>query len=285
VPEGPVVVPVNVCPLVAWTARVAGREVVFADLDPVTLDMRRPVCPSPPAALVYVRPYGATLSRHEVFAGWRAAWPATLIVDDACLAVPELDADACEPDADMTLFSTGHSKSVALGAGGYAWCSDRAQACLSQPLVRTMTRELRTGCHRWTPDGPVEELVCAGAPGPDWPAYADRIRREHALQKAHRDRLNAVYASGLLAASCLAPAYRNWRFHVFVKDPATAIATLQAHRLFASRHFVPLSSDRERYPHAWHCSDHVINLFNDRSYTSEMGLRTCEVLQPHLASV
>ena len=76
--------------------------------------------------LHYNHTYGAVLEQDNCFiTKIRTNYPDTIIVDDRCLCIPALE--ITKGDADLYLFSTGNTKVVDVGFGGFAFMQDRWQ--------------------------------------------------------------------------------------------------------------------------------------------------------------
>jgi hypothetical protein len=147
-------------------------------------------------------------------------------------------------DADIVLFSTGYSKVVDLGCGGYAFVNERL------------------GMH-------------AAATDDTWSAYRQRVESSLSAALAQRAALNAVYASGLPAEIQLPAGYQHWRFNVRVRHRSAVMRAIKDAGLFAGTHYAALAPA----PHAERLAGEVVNLFNDHRFDAGKAERICEILR------
>src|SRR5215468_6696094 len=126
----PWLMPANICPIVPITFCKAGVPFEFVDISPETFHMDLDQAESRlrngggvSGGLIYVHTYGEPSTPQDFFRTVKSRYPDLLLVDDRCLCIPDF---ACDPAAcaDVTLFSTGYSKIVDLGTGGYAFLQD-----------------------------------------------------------------------------------------------------------------------------------------------------------------
>lgn len=126
--DGDYLLPANVCPIVVAVFLKAQVPFRFLDISPKTLcldfDLLDDLLRSgrePIAGVVYVATYGACLDLSARFAAIKDRSPGILIIDDRCLCEPRCEHN---PNANLTLYSTGYSKFVDLGFGGYGILKD-----------------------------------------------------------------------------------------------------------------------------------------------------------------
>jgi hypothetical protein len=201
--DGVWLVPANVCDIVPATLRAAGRGYELVDIDPVTLEpsreqilSRAPHC----AGVVFVRTYGAIYDADAFFA--ELAREHFQIVDDRCLCPPDVEGEDLSPHADVTLFSTGYTKYVDLGEGGFAHGTGR--------------------------------IAC---PPPD---YRERVLKERERADEMKARLNAIYRELIPLDAQMPPELCTWRFNIRVRRAEELVRKIFDAGLFASRHYAPL---------------------------------------------
>lgn len=308
--RGVFLLPANICPVVPLALVAAERKFEFVDLDPETL------CPSsgllqerlgaagrrPVAAVIYARSYGAPLDAEPLFEALRRQAPDLLIVDDRCLSVPIPEAEKMDAKgADAVLFSTGYSKPVDLGYGGFAHLRDHVPYSSREReydpadlerITELYKSHIRSQTTMWSGDEAVGDRsslaglrwLDTGAPETPWLRYAEAVRREISGAEAHRARVNAVYRRWIPRGVQLGPGFHGWRFQMRVADPDSLQRKIFDAGLFASRHYFPsarLFGDRScSVAHDLH-SD-ILNLFNDFRVSEADAERLGRLVREHV---
>lgn len=300
-PEGPFLLPSNICPIVPLTFFKAGRSFEFIDIAPDTLCMDprrvRERCGAAhlpaPAGVIYVRTYGAIFDCDAVFSEIRGALPHALIVDDRCLCEPDFSAEL-PLDVDVALYSTGYAKFVDIGFGGVGVLREGVpyertvldfEAADLSFATDTYKRALATRTPFLYADS---NWLETSAPDCSWPEFRSRVEHERIRAKEHKREINRVYASGLPRAIQFSHEFQDWRFNIHVRDKPTALKAISAAGLFASGHYDSLDGvfgvAECHQSHLVH--KHVINLFNDRYFSVQRAedlvgvLTRLDLLQP-----
>ena len=288
--EGIWLLPVNVCPDVPLTFCLAKVTFRFVDINLdtlcVDLDAAESIIresPSDYAGLLFVRTYGFITDTSQEFERIRKVKKDLLIIDDRCLCVPERHPQFW--NADMLLYSTGHCKQIDLGGGGLAFYKEKNSYTID-PLLRF--------------DGTDEEALYKeafrlGVPLPAIPEgwlkmdfyesfdeYFSRIDNAIPERETLRASINHVYSSSLPPFIQLRPSFQSWRFNILVKPrhKDRILKKLFENGLFASSHYHSVNKlfDYQEYE----CSDSlnkgIINLFNDKYYSLEMAVKTCNII-------
>lgn len=308
---GPFLIPANVCPVVPLALLAAGRRFEFVDLDAETwfLDETRLLTrlaehrrDAPAAGVLFVRTYGAELDAEPLFRRIRRVDPETLIIDDRCLSRPLPDrADLDGETADVVLFSTGYSKQVDLGFGGFAHLK------LDVPYVER-SRPFRTGdlekttdlykAHIRTdrpiyrtsdPNRPETALTRlrwleTATPELDWAEYRRLVLERRHESDRHRDVVNRIYASRIPRSHTLPAPYNGWRFQVRAPEAPLLLSRILESHLFASDHFYPsarLFGD-EPCPTATELQRGIVNLFNDFRISESQAENVADLVADHL---
>jgi hypothetical protein len=294
----PFLLPADVCPVVPLTFLRAGRSFRFLDLDPDERGLDRGRClevvaerPEGWGGVIYVRPYGAlTAEVDPFFLALKELRPDLLVVDDRCLCPPDCDGESLTPGADVTLFSTGRTKPVDLGFGGFAHGREgvayrRWEAPYSMAALEEVTRRYKEAVALgilYEDRG--ESWLDLSAPALGWEDYRSRVREALPRAEEHRRRLNAIYNAGLPAEIRLPARFQNWRFHIVVPEPDRLVERLFAAGLFASRHYPSLGGIfcEERFLEAERLHGGIVNLFNDRYFDEERAHRAVDCVLGHL---
>jgi hypothetical protein len=257
----PFLVPANVCRAVIDTFHAARRNFVLVDIDAATLSISAAACTSilqrqRCAGVLYVHPYGSARSAEPLFGAVRAVQSGLITIDDRCLCRP--DVEPGEVGADVTLFSTGRSKDVDLGGGGYAFLREHVPVA-SGALPDWLSGDVTS-----------------------WEVYRGRIIEALRTVDDHKERLNAIYTADVPAESQLAPEFQRWRFNVAVEDPDALVESIFAAGLFASRHY-PVVTPPADAPVAAGLHSRIVNLFNDLQFDEVRAHAVAAVVTQHVA--
>jgi hypothetical protein len=295
--ERPFLLPSNVCPIVPVTFLKAGRAFRFVDIAEPDLVINRDRClellkkdPDGFAGLLFVRTYGAEDDEDEFFCHLKEVQPELLIIDDKCLCRPDGDGINLTRVADVTLFSSGHSKYVDLGFGGFAYLNERVKyqrqgGLYSETALSILTdRYKAAGEERRRFEVPDEAWLDLSQPDTSWDDYRNQLQSALKQADEQKRRLNAIYSDALPSSIQLARKFQSWRFNVRLPQAKQLVARLFQAQLFASRHYQSVNGlfCDERFAVAERLHNEVVNLFNDRYYDESRARRTTEIIIEHL---
>jgi hypothetical protein len=279
---GAVMLPANVCPIVARVCTLAGRPFLLMDIDPATLALDLGAAASlvrrrgnGVAAMVYVRPYGArTPDVAARLAAIRTTAPELLLVDDQCLSRPSPRGTAVVRVADLTLFSTGPRKYLDLGGGGFGFAVERCET-----PVDLLAPDLSDPSLAETIGDPIRGGRTSANPA----AYRTSVARNLDWIDRHKAALNAIYTEQIPIDAQWPPAFQQWRFNVLVRRPGLLERAVRRAGLFSSRHYAPLEGPAAgSLANCRWLAAHVVNLFNDRWYDSLRAEKTAAIVRRHI---
>ena len=288
----PFLLPANICPIVPLTFFKAKVPFEFVDISPRTLHMdleqvEERLRKNQPGyrGLLYAHTYGDPFTPQEFFKTIKQHFPKLLIIDDRCLCIPQLESDLSW-SADANLFSTGYSKIVDLGFGGFAFISDdliyehESLPFLSKDLEtieETYKQTLAPHERNFYSDS---DWLETDSQLPTWRDFAERVATSREVSLEHRKSINAVYTELIPEEFRLADKYQLWRFNVRVPNKVATLAAIFDAHLFASSHYSSLSDimGTVRSPFAEQLAQVTINLFNDRHFTLDMAERTAHIV-------
>ena len=123
------ILPLNVCPIVPATFLKAKVEFEFIDISLETLCideklLLNKVHDKNIGGVLYVKTYGIELDTTQLFKDIKNINQNIFIIDDCCLQIPKFDYTLKESYADLALFSTGYSKYIDIGWGGFGFLND-----------------------------------------------------------------------------------------------------------------------------------------------------------------
>jgi dTDP-4-amino-4,6-dideoxygalactose transaminase len=284
----PFLLPANICPIVPITFMKAGVGFGLVDVDPATLNLdlhaaQKEFDTGRFGGVLYAHTYGEPSTPVEFFDHVKQHDASSLIIDDRCLCIPDLDAP--DSHADVLLYSTGYAKIVDIGSGGYAFVNDDvpyeqhrlpfdARALVDLEAAYKQSIRDSTRFEYCDSDWLETETDLT------WESYRSRIASASTPTQAHRDRLNAIYAARLPREIQLPSAYQHWRFNIRVHNQKEIIADIFDSQLFVSSHYASLAGimSEGHCEHAEDLAGSVINLFNDHHFTPEMAERVCEAI-------
>lgn len=277
----PFLVPANACPVIAWTFLEAGTPFRLVDIgDDLAMDRGQALDalagdPEAWGGVLFVRTYGAAGAAGEeaepFFRALKSRSADLLVIDDRCLCRPDIEASqgAETPQVDVTLWSTGYSKYVDLGSGGFARLAPHVP----------YGRQGQTG----QPAGWLD----LGEPEVSWEEHRAALAAALPAADAHKRRLNDLYRAALPPEIQLPAAFHDWRFQIRVPRSADLVEKIFSDGLFASRHYPVLGPSfgevsAGAFPRAEALHGEVVNLFNDRNFDEERAARVAALVRRHL---
>ncbi len=303
--------PANVCPVVPLALLAANRDFEFIDLDPQTLCMdqsllhRRLVAGRQPSVsgVIFVRTYGIDHDATQFFRALREARPKLLIVDDRCVCRPEPDATVLpEEGADVLLFSTGSSKQVDLGFGGFAHLGDAVPYADGahheydpgdlEFITTVYKKHILQETSLYGLNDPEEtkrrlaqsRWLETDSPKISWSEFVGDLLTLRNRVEQHRAEINSIYRRLIPAPLCLPSGFHQWRFQVRVADGRQLIKEIFAAGFFAGRHYFPASVlfGGSSCPVANKLHLEIVNLFNDRQISCDDAEEIARIVARYL---
>ncbi|MCT4665386.1 MAG: hypothetical protein N4A45_09165 [Flavobacteriales bacterium] len=291
------IIPTNVCHYVAATILKAGAQIEILDVDStLCLDRKKTLEKlrnnDHYAGIIYVRTFGVDLEVNSFFDAIKTINKNLFIVDDLCLSVPNFDR-LLNPLVDLELYSTGYSKYVDIGFGGYAKIQNhlkyeeqsipflekeeaifdqyfRALIFESKPIIK---EELNA----------TVQLNWLKSSSLDKEKYQKLvIQKREEISKTKKE-INVIYEAGLESIK-LKNSASLWRFNIVVDNRDKVLNLFAENDLFASKHYYSLSKifPSEKTPFWDGIQNNIINLFNDFRYSKSQAEQTVELLKKTL---
>lgn len=295
--ERPFLLPSNICPIVPITFLKAGRRFSFVDISAVDLLIDKNKCLQIVnesikgyGGIIFVRTYGAEVDPGDFFCDLKRRKPDLLIIDDKCLCQPDCDGLRLAPFSDVTLFSTGYSKYLDLGSGGFAFLNDsvpyrRHAGEFAESALLEMTQRYKDAVARCSPfRGGRDEWLDLSEPDLSWHCYRKRLLDVLFRTEEHKQKINEIYQNALPAEIQLPQSFQQWRFNIRVSKADRLVARLLEANLFASRHYSSLGGifSERRFPRAEELHKSVVNLLNDWNFDETRAELTTEIILEHL---
>jgi hypothetical protein len=285
------ILPANVCPIVPAIFHKAGKKFFFCDISPITycldeesvigmLEKHRDKI----AGILHVRSYGAAVDPTNLFNRAKNISEGVQLIDDRCLCKPEFEWP--ESVADLVFYSTGYSKFVELGKGGWGFLRGKQKKATiparfspkeHEMLVETFRQSLESGKSFIYSNG---NWLDTGRPALGFSEYRKLVSEKIPKIQAHKLSLNEIY-SEYLADFAFPEGYHDWRYNITCSNPEEIVAEAFRIGLFASRHYkslVPafgggIASNTSRL------ADSVVNLFNDHRMEKDSAENLAKALK------
>ena len=257
--------PLNVCPIVPDTFKKANIEFEFIDINLTTLCMDESIIlekikkDKEINGLLFVKTFGIDIDVEPLFKEIKSINRDLFIIDDMCPSIQYFDYNIDDSYADLALFSSGYSKYVDIGYGGYGFLKDND--------FKNIFIDKR------------ESL--------EFIEYQDKVEKEIALMKVHKEELNSIYKSILPEDIFIGEQFNNWRFSILVDNKDEILTEIfKIEGLFASSHYPQVDFDYVSNPmqnsNTKKIHDRIINLFNDFRFTKEKAYLVSEIVTKRL---
>jgi dTDP-4-amino-4,6-dideoxygalactose transaminase len=291
-----IIVPANVCPIVIATLLKAKKNIELVDINENNyhintskiIDMVSNSVESYDSIL-FVRTYGADLDFNSFFNDLKNINNEILIIDDKCLAIPELEPDF-KKNVDATLFSTGYVKYVELGFGGYAFIKDDYPYSRVSLSYEDTDHEQLTNHFREVINGKKDfeykdtNWLNGNFPKIQLNEYFQIVANQLEKVHSHKRKINKIYSENLPREIMMGDLYNNWRFNILVDNKEVLLDKIFKNHMFASSHYSPINRFLKKtgFEVSERVYSKVVNLFNDFRYTEDMAYKTARIIQNNL---
>ncbi|MBR5824294.1 MAG: hypothetical protein IKY67_09145 [Paludibacteraceae bacterium] len=293
--RGCYLIPVNSCPVVPYTLLEAGCTFKFIDisLKDFCIDQERVINELlnnsyRKTGVIFIHTYGCEYDVTSFAKRVKDIDPCLHFIEDKCLCFPNIEQKNLPDCVDMVLYSTGSSKCVDLGGGGWSISNDydftyptrhvdaedynllesNYKRCLSMGI-----QLVDVSSYNWLDISLLEKSSIA--------AYEDKVRRSLEESMTIKTKLNQIYQTKLPSEIQFSPTYNQWRFNIRVKSSKYLLTKIFEQGLFASRHYQPvykLFNDDGYFSNATKLHLETVNLFNDRYFSEENAVKLCKVI-------
>ena len=289
------IIPANICPVVLATFIKAKVQYQLVDIDRRTLcadiQLIKAVLAKGELAygLLFVRTFGSLLVRDAELVDLKEGFKnLEVVIDDRCLCIPELDATKFSKAIDLTLFSTGYSKFVELGYGGFGWLSSQNKIKYKAPVL-----EFNETSHEKLVDDfnhAISKRIKFQYSHDDWldnrelplplSDYFNLIDNKIKESLAHKQSINNIYRRIISSEFWLGEEFDMWRFSILVKNKTKVIDEIFSNDLFASSHYSSMAGifDDGKAQIASEVHSKIVNLFNDYRFAIEMAIRVATIV-------
>lgn len=284
--------PVNICPIVPAVFHKAKVGFDYIDIDENHLCIDRETVLRIISqknhnyeGVFFVRTYGHTGSFEKFFNEIKSKDEKVIIIDDRCLSIPQF----VEPTtiADVVLYSTGYSKFVDIGWGGFAFIKNNYQYKSINIPYNPLAYESLIADFKLMYDKQTtlqyrdSDWLGSQIDLPTFDDYQSLVMSKIPEVINTRTAINQIYRSQLPLDIQLQPCFENWRFNIRIPEGRDLIIkAIFDKKLFCSKHYIPLAPAHRltTTPIAKKLGSEVINLFNDFRYDVTRAAETAEII-------
>ena len=293
-------IPVNTCPIVPITFMKAGVPYELIDINISTLCIDENIIEEylknyKLEGILFINTYGKIKNNDKLFKHIKKTRPDVKIIEDKCLNIPNLDYNNTPKYADIELYSTGYSKYVDIGYGGYALCKNDIQ--YKKRYCKYNNKHLEKIEKRYK--NSISQNKIFNYTYDYWLDNSDlKIERDEYMGRVNeyknkvsiqKKNINNIYRNNLPEEIIMEPinsGIHSWRFNILVSNKKDLLKEIFDNGLFASGHYKPLdgifSDDRIYNSVAGKLYEKVVNLFNDFNINSEQALKLTKIINKKL---
>ena len=257
--------PLNICPIVPDTFLKANKEFEFCDisLDTLCMDenliLKKISNDNTIDGILFVKTFGIELNVDPLFKKIKSINKNIFIIDDMCPCMQEFDYDIEKSFSDMALFSSGYSKYIDLGYGGYGFLKDDNFKNVFDDKANT------------------KEFL----------EYKYKILEQISVMIKHKIALNSIYIENIPKHLHLGEKFNNWRFSILVKNKDKILKEIfKIDGLFASSHYPQIDFEYSLNPikdsNTKKIHDEILNLFNDFRFTQEKAYKIVDIINKYI---
>tara|TARA_R110001592_G_scaffold267950_3_gene534114 strand:- start:1276 stop:2238 length:963 start_codon:yes stop_codon:yes gene_type:complete len=290
--KGVWLIPDNICHAVYVDIYMAGSTIELMDVDSETLGLNTDKVTdylkrNEVAGIVLVRAFGSLKVNYESFFAFiKDHYPEVYIIDDRCLCFPQFNAPT-ETSADMILYSTGYSKVVDIGYGGYCFSKSKLEP-VSMEFSESDEDKFDSFFKRSIQTGePISERSLKSICDLSWinhsqintGQYFDELKEKFDMVKLQKAKLNEIYGT-INKEMIVGSEFNDWRFNLLLSNRSGILKKIFDQGLFASHHYYPLGLFFNfQYQSTWNrlCGG-ILNLFNDFRMTEEGAIRIVKII-------
>jgi len=292
--EKPFILPSNICPIVIATFKKAKVPFIFIDICLKTFEMNKDILlkkikdkPDGYGGLLWLRPYGLNKNNKKLFQAIKKINNNIFIIDDCCLSIPRFSFDN---NQDLSLFSTGYSKYVDFGWGGFGVLnttfleySENKLFFDNKDLIE-LNKSFQESIDANKKYKYIDSNWLGGNLKYDFEKYRKKIKKELPIITKHKKNINNIFANTIEYGAQFPQEYQDWRFNIFINNKTELIKKIFSEKLFASSHYYPMSKLLKLDPaiNSEKLHSKIINLFNDRRYNEKMAMQTARIINNHI---
>lgn len=293
----PFLLPANVCPIVVLTYLKAGVAFELIDIAPDSLCLNEEIALGKLSTNInvyggihYVHTFGVENNPSDFFSSVKSLNADFFVIDDKCLNIPEFRTNPLQNNIDLELFSTGYSKYVDIGWGGFGYLQPKY---LYQPIripyelkdLERLTESIIKNIDddtifRYSDSNWLGDTLFSTSPE----KYQQQVMSKMAIVSAHKDVINSFYSHKLPREVQFPIAYQNWRFNIKVPKRNELLEKIFEVGLFASTHYPSVTHlfNQIKASNAEEYNINILNLFNDFRFDLDKAKKITSLINEHL---
>ena len=254
--------PLNICPIVPDTFLKANIKFEFVDISLETLCMDEELTletignNSNIGGILFVSTFGIEIETELFYKKIKAINSEVFIIDDHCQSIQNFDFNIEDSYASLALYSSGYSKYVDIGYGGFGFLKEQEFGKIFE-------------------DKSKDKLFID---------YRKLVESNIVLMRKHKVKLNTIYKEGIPKVFHLGESFENWRFSILIENKEKLLDRIfEEEGLFASSHYAAI--DREYVTVTLlnsktdEVASRIVNLFNDFRFTEEQAKKVVKVIK------
>lgn len=293
--DGYWILPANICPIVPAVFQKANRQYRIFDIDAETLCLKESAVLNTVknetclAGVFWSRSYGSTLSVERIFEKIKAVNKSIRIVDDKCLCRPDFDHSGGV--ADLELYSSGYSKYIDFGWGGWGFLKKKTSFPSQEYTYREFDymdiEEIFKKCKEKQVafTCPATHWLDLREPEIPWSTFQAQLKEKLDAITNHRITLRKIYEERLNKWA-LSPNLQHWRFNIIIEQQNELMTAIFACGHFASAHYKSIAPvfGRGDTPVADDSGRRIVNFFIDQHYTAQRAAELAVFVESFLTS-
>jgi len=260
IPQNKFLLPLNICPIVPDTFIKAKKEFIFVDISLDNLCMNQTITmeklKKDPSidGILFVKTFGVYFNIEPFYKQIKEFNKNIFIIDDMCPSIQKFDCDITSSWSDLKLFSSGYSKFIDIGYGGYGFVDDSFKTIFEDNSQKKEFLE-----------------------------YKNTILETIPKMVQHKKELNEIYSKNIPKKYHLGNKYNNWRFSILLENKQEVLDEIfKIDGLFASSHYPQVDFDYVSNPientNSNMIHSKILNLFNDFRYDKEKAYKTIDII-------
>lgn len=291
--KGIFLLPANICPIVPATLFKAKTKFLFYDICLKNLlpniNEIFPIINKGKniTAILYNHTFGIENNPEDKFEEIKSINKDIFIINDSCLLKPKLKIE--NTYADITLFSTGYSKFVDLGFGGYAFLKkqylynnneNQYEEKDHDKLVSDFKKALSSNTKFVYKDSNWLDTNKINLKKEE---YFTIIKKRITEVEKNKESINKIYTELINPKFQLDNIFNNWRFNIKVNNKELVLSKIFENNLFASSHYQSLVGifGKGNGNNAKTIHSKIINLFNDFRFDEEKAKLVSKIINKY----
>jgi len=298
--DGMWMIPVNICHLIPACFIKVDCPFEIIDVSKRTLDIDQDIVldklkknPNKYSGILTVRNFGEEKGPKLFYRKIKKQAPHVKIIDDACLGYPDFNSQLPQ-EVNLELYSTGYSKAVDIGYGGFGKIHDddslenitdlnydeKSLVKMNQHYIDAMNDSTHILKEYFKSNWLNSESI-------NVKMYEEEVNEFFPKAVLHKTRLNKIYDDLLLPKFKEKRLSANWRYNLRLANPDFILEKINQEGLFASQHYYPLNKvfTNALCPE-WETAFHfMLNLFNDFRFNEEKAKSCCKIINHYAKEV